>query len=565
MPRTPSISTTGAAPLNVVTGTTSADSLAGTAANDDVRGLAGDDTLYASGGSDKLDGGDGTDWIDYSSLSGSGIIVNLGDKPYSDVKARSVRKTSLSSSPTTIFSISNIDAVYNQPKYDSFFTVTSDVILTKLTDYHWNNGYGSLPGTISLVNQNGVVLGTWQSVGAPGMNNAPNEYWVVTASIYLPAGTYRVIDSNPTTWANNAASGYRGMSWAEGSYVASVDTVLNVENVRGTNGADTLIGSAGANTLEGLDGDDALDGGAGTDIASYASATAGVTVSLSLTGAQDTIGAGIDTLVGIEGLTGSDHADTLTGNPLQNVIRGGDGDDTINGTAGNDELYGDEGNDTFDFTTDAFKGYAKGVTQIVDGGENDPDKFDLLSLPFSPTDYELKYNNGSWTLKYTPGGITLKLSGIEKLQFSVPINSLLDRDLYTEAAISAVTAYKATPQDQQNIGSWHAVSPLELGLNAESDEFSMLGGVFSCNGLFDKIATVCSGVIDGKKTILITFKGTNLPDVIDLMADLSSSQFQRYYNAFRDLIDAVETYISDNSSDVDRVLISGHSLGGALA
>lgn len=151
------------------------------------------------------------------------------------------------------------------------------------------------------------------------------------------------------------------------------------------------------------------------------------------------------------------------------------------------------------------------------------------------------------------------------MQFSVPINSLLDRDLYTEAAISAVTAYKATPQDQQNIGSWHAVSPLELGLNAESDEFSMLGGVFSCNGLFDKIATVCSGVIDGKKTILITFKGTNLPDVIDLMADLSSSQFQRYYNAFRDLIDAVETYISDNSSDVDRVLISGHSLGGALA
>lgn len=85
------------------------------------------------------------------------------------------------------------------------------------------------------------------------------------------------------------------------------------------------------------------------------------------------------------------------------MIRGGDGDDTINGTAGNDELYGDEGNDTFDFTTDAFKGYAKGVTQIVDGGENDPDKFDLLSLPFSPTDYELKYNNGSWTLKYTPG------------------------------------------------------------------------------------------------------------------------------------------------------------------
>ena len=72
-----------------------------------------------------------------------------------------------------------------------------------------------------------------------------------------------------------------------------------------------------------------LDGGSGTDTASYALATAGVTVSLANTGPQETFGAGVDTLVSIENLTGSPFADTLTGNASPNTISGGAGNDVL--------------------------------------------------------------------------------------------------------------------------------------------------------------------------------------------------------------------------------------------
>ena len=77
------------------------------------------------------------------------------------------------------------------------------------------------------------------------------------------------------------------------------------DTLTGDANANVLIGGAGNDTLDGGAGNDTLDGGAGTDTASLRSAAAAVTVSLAVAGAQDTGGAGIDTLIGIENLTGS--------------------------------------------------------------------------------------------------------------------------------------------------------------------------------------------------------------------------------------------------------------------
>ena len=74
-----------------------------------------------------------------------------------------------------------------------------------------------------------------------------------------------------------------------------------------------------------------LDGGAGTDTVSYALAHGGVTVNLGITGPQETLGAGIDTLTSIENLTGSPFDDTLTGNADGNAILGGAGNDILSG------------------------------------------------------------------------------------------------------------------------------------------------------------------------------------------------------------------------------------------
>ena len=81
-------------------------------------------------------------------------------------------------------------------------------------------------------------------------------------------------------------------------------------------------------------GDDLIDGGAGTDAASYADAADAVVVDLGRTDAQETYGAGSDTLSNTENLTGSDYDDILTGNHLANTIDGGAGDDTLKGSLG---------------------------------------------------------------------------------------------------------------------------------------------------------------------------------------------------------------------------------------
>src|SRR5262249_59772008 len=80
---------------------------------------------------------------------------------------------------------------------------------------------------------------------------------------------------------------------------------------------------------------------------SYAGAASAVTVSLAVAGAQNTLGAGTDTLVAIENLSGSAFNDTLTGDSNANVLMGLGGDDFLVGGGGNDTMAGGSGNDTF--------------------------------------------------------------------------------------------------------------------------------------------------------------------------------------------------------------------------
>lgn len=111
-------------------------------------------------------------------------------------------------------------------------------------------------------------------------------------------------------------------------------------------GNDGLIGGSGNDRFEGGPGNDSLDGSGGTDRALYSGAFAGVTVDLRIAGAQDTIGAGIDTLTSIEELSGSGFDDTLTGNDLANLLDGQAGNDRLTGGLGDDRIEGGAGSDT---------------------------------------------------------------------------------------------------------------------------------------------------------------------------------------------------------------------------
>ncbi|GKS68521.1 hypothetical protein W03_05250 [Nitrosomonas sp. PY1] len=100
-----------------------------------------------------------------------------------------------------------------------------------------------------------------------------------------------------------------------------------------------LVSTAGNNTLTGTPSNN--------DTASYAAATKSVTVSLLVNTQQNTIGAGLDTLISIENLTGSAFNDNLTGNALNNVLDGRAGNDTLRGWSGADTMIGGLGNDSY--------------------------------------------------------------------------------------------------------------------------------------------------------------------------------------------------------------------------
>jgi Ca2+-binding RTX toxin-like protein len=111
--------------------------------------------------------------------------------------------------------------------------------------------------------------------------------------------------------------------------VGGMDTLSNFENLVGSQqagGTDTLIGTSGPNrilanagddTLIGLAGDDELQGNVGNDTASYTPGSVGpVSVTLGSVGAQNTGGAGTDTLPDVNPSDGLSDIENLIGSPF---------------------------------------------------------------------------------------------------------------------------------------------------------------------------------------------------------------------------------------------------------
>jgi len=180
---------------------------------------------------------------------------------------------------------------------------------------------------------------------------------VITGTTDAEAGTADALDYANWTTTGVTVSLLAGTATGTGG-IAGFEIVTGSgqdDVITGDAGANGLSGGAGADTIAGGGGDDLLDGGAGVDTASYATAASAVFVGLLLQGgAQNTQGAGTDTLSNFENVTGSafddtiggDNADNvLTGNDGNDMLFGGDGGDSLIGGAGNDTLYGGAGND----------------------------------------------------------------------------------------------------------------------------------------------------------------------------------------------------------------------------
>lgn len=294
----------GSAYDDVLTGEGGANGISGLAGNDTIDGSFGDDDLDGGPGNDTIDGGPGRNSANYRGAA-SGVTVSL---------STAAAQNTVGAGTDTLLSITDL---------------TGSALDDRLTGNNADNVLLGLAGNDTFN-------------GGPGNDTLDGGTGTNTAS-YTSAGSAVTVNL--------------GTSVAQNTGGAGTDRLLSINNVTGSafndrltgnNANNVLLGLGGNDTLTGGPGNDTLDGGPGTDTASYSSASSGVTVNLATTSAQNTGGAGTDTLRTVENLVGTSAKDRLTGNGAANKLTGGGSADRLAGAAGSDTLVGGPGQDRCD-------------------------------------------------------------------------------------------------------------------------------------------------------------------------------------------------------------------------
>ncbi|WP_323766346.1 Hint domain-containing protein [Marinovum sp.] len=302
---------------NVIDGGGGDDTLFGAEGADTLRGGTGNDFVNGGAGADALDGGAGIDTADYSS-SGTAVNVNLATGTGSGGDAQGD-------------TLSNFENLIGSDRND---TLTGDGGNNRLDG---GSGRDILDGGAG----EDVLIG---GAGGDSLDGGAGTDW----ASYEGSGAGVDVDLATGTGSGGDAQGdtITGVENLWGSGHADTLTGDAQDNIlAGDAGADRLSGGAGHDTLAGGAGADTLAGGTGTDTAWYARSDSGVAVDLAAgTGSGGT--AEGDHISGVENVTGSAHADTLSGNRADNLLEGGAGNDSLSGGAGTDTLDGGAGNDT---------------------------------------------------------------------------------------------------------------------------------------------------------------------------------------------------------------------------
>ena len=227
-----------------------------------------------------------------------------------------------------------------------------------------------------------------------------------------PAGV-TVILTNPSLNSGDAAGdAFVGIEHILGSGFADLiigDSGANMlsggggnDRLAGGGGIDVLDGGLGDDTIAGGPGGDQIEGGDGFDQADYSTSSVAVSIDLGNLVFQggDAVG---DVISNIEGLIGSDFADTFIGGAANDSFFGGYGTDTLTGGAGADAFMFDLlllVNGEADTITD----FQKGVDQLRFLGGDIDETFTFVSGAnpvASGSDPTYLYNTSTGMLSYS--------------------------------------------------------------------------------------------------------------------------------------------------------------------
>ncbi|MFK7733466.1 MAG: hypothetical protein AB8B48_17735 [Pseudomonadales bacterium] len=301
-----------------VTGSSSADRITGDSAANELRGEQGNDVIFGGGGSDTLDGGTNTvagpenDVLRFDDLDNTGVVLNLA------------------ASTADYASDGSQDTFNNFEEY--FTTNQADQLIGS-----------SGADVVNLLDGEDNIAG---SEGADTLDGGDDRDTIDYSQSLASAITVTLQGSAP------------GLIDRTGT--ANDDTVTNIENVIGTDGADTFTGDLENNEFQGLNGIDTFNASAGrdtliggnqVDTANYENLLGVQNIQAILQGAGSgavlvTGGGGdTDTIREIENIVATSGADVLIGDDEANTFWGRGNDDTLFGGANNDVLFGEVGDD----------------------------------------------------------------------------------------------------------------------------------------------------------------------------------------------------------------------------
>lgn len=300
---------------DTITGNSSNNLLFGGRGNDTISGGNGNDSIFGGAGADTIDGGAGDDIV-YYTKSTAAVTVNLGTNVNTGGEAQGD-------------SIGGVEYVWGSYHDDN---ITGDANNNALLGSDGNDTLTGGNGNDWLQGQEGNDT----LIGGAGNDTLDGGNGADTAS-YATSSAAVTVNISTNSHSGGDAQG---------------DSLLNIENVIGSNYNDLLNGNSDANALYGMDGNDWLYGNDGADVLNGGNGTDGVdytysgAVTINLATNVNTGGfAQGDSLVSIEMVVGSNYNDTITGDANANTLYGLSGNDTLNGGDGNDWLYGDAGSD----------------------------------------------------------------------------------------------------------------------------------------------------------------------------------------------------------------------------